>query len=208
MNVETPSRPSPSPTRQTSSQPSDHDVIDSKSLERDVGGKPGAAFLHPALAAWRHHEIGHGPSGRRLEALPFELTFLSAYGAPPALLVEAAAMARRQAISPDAALLATGAVTDAFYYQSLARHLGVPYVSGAVALGPGARYPHSIHAGVAPLAGGDGPRWLAAPRGEMLTALLRRRQSGETMSEGLAIATPAHLSRLEQDQFKSEHILH
>ncbi len=141
-------------------------------------------------------EIGHGSPERRLEALPSELTFLSAYGAPPALLIEAAAMARTQGITPDAALLATGAVTDAFFYQSLARHLGVPYVSGAVALGPGARYPHSIHAGIAPLAGDCGPRWLVAPRGEMLAMLLRRRQSGETMSESLAIATPAHLSRL------------
>jgi cellulose synthase/poly-beta-1,6-N-acetylglucosamine synthase-like glycosyltransferase len=147
-------------------------------------------------AARGHHEIGHLSSGRRLEALPFELSFLSAYGAAPALLIEAAAMARTQGITPDAALLATGAVTDAFYYRSLARHLGVPFVNGAVALGPAARYPHSIHAGVAPLAGDGDPRWLVAPRGEMLAVLLRRRQSGETMSESLAIATPAHLSRL------------
>ena len=207
MNVEASGHPSS--TRQTVIPPLAHDdfglkhtkiasAIDSRSLERDAGGKPVSPFPHvphAARAAWGHHETGHGSSGRRLESLPLELTFLSAYGAPPSLLIEAAAMARRQAIAPDAALLATGAVTEAFYYQCLARHLGVPLVSGAVELGPGMRYPHSIHAGVVPLSG-DGPRWLAAPRGEMLATLLRRRHCGEAMSETLAIASPAHLSRL------------
>jgi cellulose synthase/poly-beta-1,6-N-acetylglucosamine synthase-like glycosyltransferase len=207
MSVETSSRPFS--RRQTGVQPSAHDdfgfnqtktasAIDARSLERDAGGKPVSPFPHvphAARATWGHHEAGHSSSGRRLEALPAELTFLSAYGAPPSLLIEAAAVARRQAITPDAALLATGAVTEAFYYQCLARHLGVAFVSGAAELGPGVRYPHSIHAGVAPLSG-DGPRWLAAPRGEMLATLLRRRHCGEAMSETLAIAAPAHLSRL------------
>ncbi len=150
--------------------------------------------FHPA-ATRRACETSHRPAGHNIEALPPELSFLSAYGAPPSLLMQAAAIARTQGITPDAALLASGAVTEEFYYQSLARRLGAPFVSGAVKLGAGARYPHSIHAGVAPLAG-DGPRWLAAPRGEMLATLLRRRSEGETMSGDLAIATPAHLSRL------------
>ena len=147
-------------------------------------------------AAWGHREIGHGPFGRRLGPLPAELAFLSAYGAPPALLVEAAATARREGVTPDAALLAMRGMTELFYYRSLARHLGVHFIDGAVMLGAGARYPQSIHAGIAPLAG-DGPRWLVAPRGEMLASLLRAKQSGESMRDGgLAITTPAHLSRL------------
>lgn len=131
----------------------------------------------------------------QLDELPRELTFLSVYGASPALLIKAAALARAQAITPKAAILATGAITEAFYYQSLARHLGVSFIERDVALAEGARYPHSIHAGVAPLAG-DGPRWLAAPRGTTVTSLLRRKERGEAMRESLAITTPAHMSRL------------
>jgi hypothetical protein len=92
MNVEASGRSSP--VRQTSMLSSLHDdfglnqpnvmnAIDSRSLERDACGKPVSPFPHPVRAACGHHEIGHGPFGRRLEALPFELTFLSAYGAPP-----------------------------------------------------------------------------------------------------------------------------
>lgn len=105
-------------------------------------------------------------------------------------------MARAQRICPEAALLAAGGVSEAFYYQSLARHLGVPFIAGAIELAPETRYPQAIHAGLAPLAGATGPRWLAAPRGGMLAALLRRRQAGATMDAGLAITTPANLSQL------------
>jgi hypothetical protein len=121
-------------------------------------------------AARRRPETGHSPPERRLETLPFELGFLSSYGATPSLLIEAAALAPTQAIAPEAALLATGSVSETFYYQSLASHLGVAFISCAVELGQGARYPHAIHAGVAPLAGDSGPRWLVAPRGEVLKA--------------------------------------
>ncbi len=114
---------------------------------------------------------------------------------PPAALVEAAALARAQAIAPDTALVATGAVSENFYYQSLAHHLGVSFIDGDAQLGIGVRYPHSILAGVAPLAS-DGPRWLVAPREETLASLLRRRRRGEVMHHTLAIATPSHLSCL------------
>ncbi|VTZ48344.1 Glycosyl transferase family 2 [Methylocella tundrae] len=138
---------------------------------------------------------GSQRGGRQLEELPCELSFLSAYGASPALLLKAAALARAQAITPEAAILATGAITEGFYYQSLARHLGVTFIERDVVLAEGARYPHSIHVGVAPLSG-EGPRWLAAPRGATVTSLLRRKERGEEMRESLAITTPAHMSRL------------
>jgi glycosyltransferase XagB len=131
----------------------------------------------------------------RLDHLPAELKFLSDYGTPPAALVEAAALARAHAIAAQAALIATGAVSENFYYQSLALHLGVSFVDGDAQLDVGVRYPHSILAGIAPLAG-DGPRWLVAPREETLASLLRRRRRGELMHHTLAIATPCHLSRL------------
>lgn len=130
-----------------------------------------------------------------LDGLATELDFLSAYGAPAAILITAEIEAREQAISPDAALLASGAIDEAFYYRSLARHLRVPFIDEDVALGAGARYPHSIHAGVVPLAG-EGPCWLAAPRGAALAGLLR--PNLHLASAGLVITTPSCRSRLVQ----------
>jgi glycosyltransferase XagB len=52
------------------------------------------------------------------------------------------------------------------------------------------------NAGLAPLDGGDGSRWLAAPRGQLLTHLLARAHSGERLGARLAITTPSHLSGL------------
>jgi cellulose synthase/poly-beta-1,6-N-acetylglucosamine synthase-like glycosyltransferase len=142
---------------------------------------------------------------RRPYPLPAGLAFLTAYGVNPALLLLAAAEARRQAITPEAALLASGSIGDSFYYRCLAHRLGAAFIDGEVALGDGARYPHVIHAGLAPLDGNAGPRWLAAPRGPLLDRLLARARGGERLTRGrggerlgarLAIATPSHLSRL------------
>lgn len=76
--------------------------------------------------------------------------------------------------------------------------MGVPFIDQDqdLPLGAGARYPHSIYAGVAPLAGEHGLRWLAAPRNAALSRLLRHGRSGDLSAAGLAIATPSHLSRL------------
>ncbi|MGI8568937.1 MAG: glycosyltransferase [Methylocella sp.] len=65
-----------------------------------------------------------------------------------------------------------------------------------MALGDGARYPHAIHAGLAPLDGDAGPGWLAAPRGRLLAHLLARARGGDRLGARLAITTPSHLSRL------------
>jgi hypothetical protein len=130
------------------------------------------------------------------EPLPAEFAFLPASAAPPASLAQAAALARTQAIAPEAALLASGVVNETDYYRALAQHLGVDFISGAADLGAGARCPHSIHAGIAPLGAGAGPRWLVAPRGDLLASLLRHRRGGEAMSGTIAITTPANLSQL------------
>ncbi len=148
--------------------------------------------IAPSRSSWSLHAAHER---RRPECPPAELAFLSAYGASSALLVGAAQLARAQGIAPEAAAVAAGAVSEAFYYESLARHLGVAFVDGEAALGEDLRYPHCIHAGIAPLAG-DGPLWLVAPRGATLHSLLRRKQNGEAMHEIIAITTPAHLSRL------------
>ncbi|MGC2222991.1 MAG: glycosyltransferase family 2 protein, partial [Methylocella sp.] len=70
------------------------------------------------------------------------------------------------------------------------------FIDGEVALGNGARYPHAIHAGLAPLDDDAGPGWLAAPRGRLLAHLLARARGGERLGARLAITTPSHLSRL------------
>jgi hypothetical protein len=104
----------------------------------------------------------------RRPALPAALAFLTVYGVSPVGLLTAAAGARRQTIAPEA----------------------------EIALGAGARYPRAVHAGLAPLDGGDGSRWLAAPRGQLLTHLLARARGGERLGARLAITTPSHLSSL------------
>src|SRR6202045_3907944 len=110
---------------------------------------------------------------RRPAALPAALAFLTVHGVSPAVLLTAAAESRRQAIAPEAAVLASGTIRERFFYQCFADHLGAAFIDGEIALGAGARYPHAVHAGLAPLDGGDGSRWLAAPRGQLLTQLRR-----------------------------------
>ncbi|MGH6794529.1 MAG: glycosyltransferase, partial [Methylocella sp.] len=138
---------------------------------------------------------GAAPEWRPV-SLPPGLAFLTAYGVSPALLLRAAAEARRQAIAPEAALLASGSIGDSFYYRCLAHRLGAAFIGGKAALGAGARYPHAIHAGLAPLDSDAGPEWLAAPRGRLLAHLVARARRGERLSGRVAITTPTHMSRL------------
>lgn len=135
-------------------------------------------------------------SARCLAKLPAELAFLIPFGIAPAVLLSAAALAHRQAIGPEAALLASGSICEIFFYRCLAHHLGATFLDGEAALSADARYPHSLHVGLAPLQGGHGPRWLAAPRGKILTQLLARAENGEDLGADLLITTPSHLSRL------------
>jgi hypothetical protein len=148
----------------------------------------------PPKAPVRQHP-GAAPEWRPVP-LPAALAFLTAYGVSPAPLLLAAAEARRQAIAPEAALLVSGSIGDSFYYRCLAHRLGAAFIDGEVALGDGARYPHAIHAGLAPLDSDAGPGWLAAPRGRLLAHLLARGRGGQRLGARLAITTPSHLSSL------------
>jgi glycosyltransferase XagB len=132
----------------------------------------------------------------RPATLPAALAFLTVHGVRLADLLTAAAEARRQAIPPEAAVLASGTIRERYFYQCLARHLGAAFIDGEIALGAGARYPHAVHAGLAPLNGGDGSCWLAAPRGQLLAYLLARARGGARLGGRLAITTPSHLSHL------------
>src|SRR5580700_11502288 len=68
---------------------------------------------------------------RRPAALPAALAFLTVHGVSPAVLLTAAAEARRQAIAPEAAVLASGTIRERFFYQCLAEHLGVAWRDSA-----------------------------------------------------------------------------
>ncbi|MGH6858476.1 MAG: glycosyltransferase family 2 protein, partial [Methylocella sp.] len=114
----------------------------------------------------------------------------------PAVLFTAAAEARRQALAPEAALLASGTIPESFFYRCLAHCLGADFIDGEIVLGAGTRYPHAVHAGLAPLDGDAGPGWLAAPRGRLLVHLLTRARGGERLGGCVAITTPSHMSRL------------
>jgi hypothetical protein len=105
----------------------------------------------------------HPGAAQEWRPVPLPAGLLTAYGVRPALLLLAAVEARRQAITPEAALLASGSIGDSFYYRCLAHRLGAAFIDGDVVLGNGARYPHAIHAGLAPLDDDAGPGWLAAP---------------------------------------------
>lgn len=129
-------------------------------------------------------------------ALPAALAFLSSHGVSERVLHGAAVEARRQAIAPEAALLASGAIGEDFYYHCLAHRLGAKFITGWVPLGAGTRYPHAIHAGLVALDPSAGSCWLAAPRGKLLAELVARDAPGGCSAAQLAITTPSHLSRL------------
>jgi hypothetical protein len=65
---------------------------------------------------------------------PREIAFLADYGASEDALVRAAEIAAEIGVSPDAALLGEGLVSEEFFYQSLADRVGAPYHVGRVAL--------------------------------------------------------------------------
>jgi glycosyltransferase XagB len=126
--------------------------------------------------------------------LPAALAFLTNYGVSADELIKAALQARRQGVPPEAALLASGANRERFYYRCLAYELGAQFTSGPARISDAMRYPYAIHAGLLPLEDGR-LKWLAAPQGRLLDRLLAR-PDGRQLSGFLAITTPSHLSRL------------
>lgn len=128
-------------------------------------------------------------------ALPAGLAFLRAFGVSDSLLNAAADAARRDGTAPEAALLASGAVRESFYYRSLACWLGTEFWNGEPELSTPVRYPSAIHAGLALLEAGREPCWLAAPQGEALARLIKRASAGEHFAGRLAITTPSSLAK-------------
>ncbi|MDE2578654.1 MAG: glycosyltransferase [Hyphomicrobiales bacterium] len=103
-----------------------------------------------------------------------EISFLLSLGVDPRLLARAAEEARRTGVSPEAALIAArGPLDEDTFYRGLADFAGMPFIARAAALPPDLDYGAAQAAGLAPLTGCGGRRWLLAPRGRAIAALLR-----------------------------------
>jgi hypothetical protein len=152
----------------------------------------------PAVRFWRASGglVAALESRLHVGGLPPEIGFLSGYGVAPAELIAASRRARKEGVSPEQALLAYGGTNEHFFYQCLARHLGVAFIDEPVQIldGTADYYPQAIKAGLVAFESATGPCWLAAPRGKSLATLLRAVRRGGVQRSRLAITTPAHLS--------------
>ena len=122
---------------------------------------------------------------------PVEIAFLLDHGVAPALLDRAAAIARRQGVSADRALIAEGLLSEACFYRALAAELGVPFLEslarvtaeGMLTIVDGYARLHT------PI---DGAHWLYAPRGAAILRLLSQpHHNGERAL--YAVTTPTLL---------------
>ena len=68
--------------------------------------------------------------------IPVEIAFLANYGVPQEALQYAAAMARRQGVCADEALLAEGIVSEDVFYRALADHLDVEFIEAPIEIAP------------------------------------------------------------------------
>ena len=130
---------------------------------------------------------------RDAAGLPVEIGFLTRSGVPPEMLRYAAALARRQGVSADAALLDEGLLDAEFFYRALAERLGVDFLDGDFALTSvsAAGAAAGAQRGYARLA--DDPRgltWLFAPRGEAIGRLMSASRAARGRAL-FAVTTPA-----------------
>ncbi|MEA1834191.1 glycosyltransferase family 2 protein [Methylobacterium durans] len=140
--------------------------------------------------------LGTSSSASGADALPPDLAFLLAEGVEPARLLRAAALAAESGTDGASALLRGGLMAEEPYYEALARALGLPYLAlpdlgGPSALGPGTRFPQSLTARAAPLAGAPG-RLVRAPEGFEIEGFLTGRIG---LGRTAALTSPARLRR-------------
>ena len=110
--------------------------------------------------------------------------------------------ARRLDVPPERALIASGEVSEEFYYRALARHLGLHFGDRDLRIADEAAFPQSIHAGVAPLESPDGePEWLFAPQGEVLSGLFELVWRGRLPRGQIVITSPSILSAAVREKF-------
>jgi cellulose synthase/poly-beta-1,6-N-acetylglucosamine synthase-like glycosyltransferase len=114
---------------------------------------------------------GLAERGPQSTALPIEIGFLAHYGYAPETLRQAAIFAQHAGVPVDEFILKQGIVGEIEFYKALAAELRVPFAA-TPRLTQAARYPDSILAGFAPLAGKTGG-FVVAPRGDALTQVLK-----------------------------------
>jgi hypothetical protein len=122
--------------------------------------------------------------------LPVELGFLAYYGYRSDVLREAAMLASLAGVTADEFLIRSGWIDEVAFYRALSAELALPFTS-APRLSEQTRFPESILAGIAPLAGEEGG-FVIAPRGKVLSRLLRHRASAKTR---LVVTAPSLLAR-------------
>ena len=130
--------------------------------------------------------------------LPVSIAFLAEYGIAPADLRRAALAGWQARTDALPWLFCEGVISQRDYYRLLARHLGLSFIA-APCLGPAARFPESLHAGMAPLAVDEqdhrAPRMVMAPRPDQIATLMLRHQTGLPRDAGLALTDPEALRR-------------
>jgi cellulose synthase/poly-beta-1,6-N-acetylglucosamine synthase-like glycosyltransferase len=122
--------------------------------------------------------------------LPVELGFLAHYGYRSDVLREAAMLASLAGVTADEFLIRSGWIDEVAFYRALSAELVLPFTSKP-RLSEQTRFPESILAGIAPLAGHEGG-FVIAPRGKVLSRLLRHRAPARTR---LVITAPSLLAR-------------
>ena len=131
-------------------------------------------------------------------ALPIEIGFLSSHGHAPEALWRASIFAQAAGVAADEFLVREGLVCEDDFYRALAAELGLPFVA-IPHLSSDVRYPDSVLAGLAPLAGAN-TKFVVAPRGPSLAHLLRT----HSLRRPLAVTTP---TRLRQAVFRAKSLL-
>jgi len=103
--------------------------------------------------------------------IPVEIAFLADYGVPMEVLHYAVDIARWQGVSPDAALLAEGLVSEEVFYRSLADYLSVSFLDQPVAVSATSMATAS-HGYARLLDAAHGVMWLFAPTGTEIFRLM------------------------------------
>jgi cellulose synthase/poly-beta-1,6-N-acetylglucosamine synthase-like glycosyltransferase len=128
-----------------------------------------------------------------------EIAFLERFGVARGTLLRAGETARRCNVSPDAALLADGTISERDFYVALAAEIGVPYYDGLLRAEEGIDFEAAATTGYARLAPNEqGLRAVVAPRGEALKLLLETKARGRLP---IAIASRQRLAACLRAQF-------
>lgn len=128
------------------------------------------------------------------DRLPPDIDFLDRAGFPVTYLRAAVLEANRLSIAPHEVVLGAGSVVEEIYYRSLAHRLHLPFIDVRdVELGQEAFSAERMHiplrARILPFAQAGQRFYALMPRGEEVTALLSKANTG-LLPERLAIATP------------------